>query len=131
MLFTLGANTVDVDVDATRAMYEKRIEIYRNCSCPSCRNYQSRLARISPAAKSFFTSMGVIPDKAEEAWAYLPGTEQGTQQYTCRFPLVYGNADIRDGEGFTKVEDGLMAGFRLVDGKAVLVVDWTLRWLCF
>lgn len=129
MLFTLGDNMADVDVEATKKLYTERIEAYRLCYCSSCRNYQERIRRISPTAARFFASLGVVPDKAEEVWAYLPGKAPFTQQYSCVFPLVCNSAQINSHQSYTEIEEGLLAGFELIEGEAVLVVDWTLRWV--
>ncbi len=129
LLFQLGENSVDVDVSATRALYRQRNDIYKLCYCPSCRNYEESMRRLDKSTAAFFRKMGVAPERPEEAWAYLPGEEQGTQHYWCLFPLVQSFADIKTPQSFQRIEDGLLAGFEERDGQVYLVLDWVLNWV--
>ncbi len=129
MFFTLGENSVDIDVKATEEIYEDRIEAFRQCFCSSCRNYQERIRRIDAKLAMFFSSLGVDPAKPDVVWAYLPGEQPATQQYACIFPLVYTDAQIMTERSLVEIEPGLLAGFELREGKAVLALDWTMRWV--
>ena len=128
MFFNLGKNSAHVDVEATKALYKDRNHINTNCCCPSCRNYVEKIRRTDKPIARFFSEIGVDPVKAESVWAYLPGDIPFTQRYHCVFPIVCTQYKIKEEDNFASITEGFMAGFAEDEGKAFLVVDWTLPW---
>ena len=129
VVFNLGKNSAEVDVEATKALYKDRSYVNTKCCCPSCRNYVEKIRCTDKPVARFFSGIGVDPVKAESVWAYLPGDAPFTQRYHCVFPIVCTQYKIKDEESFSVITDGFSVSFREEEGKLFLVADWTLPWI--
>ena len=88
MLFDFGDFRVDIDVESTKAFYVKHGKtVLEDCGCVSCRNYYEAISKASDKVKSFFSSIGVDPQKSPEAtWWYT--NKNGIANYSIIFHLV-------------------------------------------
>lgn len=88
MIFEFGKFCVDVDVERTRAFYDKHGKtVIEDCGCVNCRNYYESILTVSDKVTTFFRSLGIDPRKSPEAtWWYTD--ENGVAYYTICFHLV-------------------------------------------
>lgn len=128
MLFSLGGNTVDVDIEKTEELYKRLPYVWCQCQCPACRNFEERVTAMRVDRFKPFREMGVDLLKCQYLWAYEPGDKPSTQKYCVRYPLVCKAVDFEDGRGWELFEKELLACFALEDNEICLVLDWTLKW---
>lgn len=128
MLFSLGGNTVDVDIEKTKAIYEKLPYIWQRCQCPACRNLEERFAKMDSEKYSGFKEMGVDIEKCVFAWPYEPGKRPFTQRYILRYPLVCTEVETACPNSLEEAGKELSAGFAAIDGGVFLVLDCELKW---
>ena len=88
MIFEFGKFCVDVDVERTRAFYDKHGKtVIEDCGCVNCRNYYESILTVSDKVTTFFRSLGIDPRKSPEVtWWYTD--ENGVAYYTICFHLV-------------------------------------------
>lgn len=68
MIFEFGSYRIDVDVEKTRAFYERAAAITEGCKCSGCRNYEAWAKSLSEEPKGIMEKMGVRPEKPAEAF---------------------------------------------------------------
>lgn len=88
MLFDFGKFRVDVDVESTKAFYLMHGKtVLEDCGCVNCRNYYEAISQVSDKVKSFFSSIGIDPQKSPEAtWWYTDGNR--VAYYSLTFHVV-------------------------------------------
>ncbi|MBQ2957410.1 MAG: hypothetical protein IJE08_13215 [Clostridia bacterium] len=68
MIFCFGSYRIDVDVEKTRAFYDRAATITEGCKCSGCRNYEAWAKSLSEEPKGIMGEMGVRPEKPAEAF---------------------------------------------------------------
>ena len=131
MIIDCGNFRLDVDVDSTKAFYDMHGKIVlEDCGCVNCRNYYEAISKVSDKVKSFFSSIGIDPQKSPEV-TYWDTNEDGMAYYSIIFHIV-GTIihavdiykPIGDGayqlinESFYEIDKNFKVGFT---SKAVLV----------
>lgn len=84
MIFTFGPYTLDIDVERTRALYDRPdVEVTsEQCTCAGCQNYDKAILRAPTAVLDFFRSLGIDPRKPAEIFDVMGGLdEDGTVYY--------------------------------------------------
>lgn len=66
MRLIFGQFILDVDVERTRACYEKDPGI--GCGCSGCRNYAQAAAAFPEELRNFFHTLGIAPEKPAEVY---------------------------------------------------------------
>lgn len=128
MLFEFGENTVDIDIEKTKALYDKLPYVWQQCCCSACRNFEEQLYSMKGERFKLFHEMGINLAKCQYLWAYEPGTKPSTQRYSLRYPLVGSMVrPVCEGE-WCAVEKGMLARFDLVEEEICLVLDWEIKW---
>ena len=84
MIFKLSNYTLDIDVERTRAFYE-RADIpttSEQCGCADCRNFDKAILKASASVVNFLRSLGIDPQKPAEIFNVTGEREQeGTIWY--------------------------------------------------
>ena len=88
MRISIGNNTVDVDVAATKAAYAKfSIPGPEECGCSYCRNWVSQRTKTYPAAvKNLLQRMGIKAGYETEIWE-VP-SEDNRHYYSGWYPFI-------------------------------------------
>ncbi len=75
MLFTFGPYTLDIDVERTRAFYDRSdVKITsEQCTCAGCQNYDKAILQAPAAVLDFFQSLGIDPRKPAEVFSVMGG----------------------------------------------------------
>ncbi len=128
MLFSLADNTIDIDIEKTKALYKKLPFIWQQCCCAACRNFEEHLVGIEPHRYLLFEEMGVVLLKSGYSWPYEPGDIPSTQKYCVRYPLVAEKLVLADNDKWERIDSGLLARFAETDKGIVLELDWTIKW---
>lgn len=88
MVFEFGKFIIDIDVEATRAYYDKHgVSVLEDCGCINCRNFYAVMSNPSDKVRNFFDSLGVDPLESPEATGY-PYLESGLVYYNIVYHLV-------------------------------------------
>ena len=101
MILQFGKNKIEVDVEKTRAYYEKELLVSETCSCELCRNFVMAAESFSENVKNFFDSLGIDPRKVQEVFS---GDEDGrkTVRYSGFTPfcgrVLDGGSSVRERE---------------------------------
>jgi len=66
VIFEVGPYRIDIDVEKTRAFYERAAKITENCRCSGCRNYEAWAEKLSEEPKGVMEKMGVCSEKPAE-----------------------------------------------------------------
>lgn len=128
MLFELAGNTVDIDIEKTKAMYIKLPYVWQQCICSACRNFEERLSAMKGERFKLFHEMGINLAKCQYLWAYEPGEKPSTQKYCLRYPLAGKAVELDENSGWETIEKGLLARFAVFEGELSLILDWELKW---
>ena len=88
MIFDFGNFRLDINVEATKAFYSKsRKTVLEDCGCVNCRNYYEAISKVSDKVKSFFSSLGIDPQKSPEA-TWWDTNEDGIAHYSIIFHVA-------------------------------------------
>lgn len=68
MIFEFGAYRLEIDVEKTKAFYDRAPMVTEGCKCPGCRNYEAWAENLSEAPKGVMEEMGVSPEKPAEVF---------------------------------------------------------------
>lgn len=68
MIFHIGENIVDIDVEMTKKFYQQAIKIADECQCQGCRNYDIAVDFLPKAVRDFFDMIGVDMKKPAEVY---------------------------------------------------------------
>ena len=84
MVFRLGNYTLDIDVEKTRAFYD-RPDIFtagKVCECIDCQNFDKAILTSSDTVLDFLRSLGIDPQKPTEIYNVIGDLEEaGTVWY--------------------------------------------------
>lgn len=81
MQFSFGDIFLEVDVEKTKAFYQKAEKITEGCQCSGCRNYEQAASVFPDEVKLFFRNLGIAPDKAAEVYVNCPEDDGKTVYY--------------------------------------------------
>lgn len=70
MVFTLGKNIIDIDIERTKAFYSSAKIVTDGCTCIGCRNYVKAVDYFPQKVKELFTELRVDLKKAAELCTY-------------------------------------------------------------
>lgn len=84
---TLGAWTVEVDIERTKEFYDKYHFITEDCECVYCANYVKACDKFPQDIKDLFSSLGIDPRKEGEISHYIENTD-GTHLYGAFYHVV-------------------------------------------
>ena len=88
MIFDFGNFRLDIDVESTKAFYDIHGKtVLEDCGCVNCRNYYEAISKVSDKVKSFFSSLGIDPQKSPEA-TWFDTNEDGIAYYSIIFHVV-------------------------------------------
>lgn len=88
MIFEYGSFCVDIDVELTKAFYDKSAKtVIEDCGCVNCRNYYEAILNTSDKVLSFFKSLGIDPQKSPEAICWDTDKNRSAH-YSIIFHLV-------------------------------------------
>ena len=88
MIFDFGDFRLDIDVESTKAFYSKHGKtVLENCGCLNCRNYYKAISKVSDKVKSFFSSIGIDPQKSPEA-TWWNTDDNGRAYYSIIFHVA-------------------------------------------
>jgi len=88
MFFEFGNFCIDVDVERTKEFYDKHAKtVIEDCGCVNCRNYYEAILSTSDKVKSFFSSLGIEPQKSPEA-TWWNTDENCIAYYSLYFHIV-------------------------------------------
>ncbi|MCM3359673.1 hypothetical protein [Psychrobacillus sp. MER TA 171] len=87
--FNINGNIVNVDVQKTKALYEKLplISDKEHCGCPECVYYTKVIVHTSPAIQLFFEQFGIDPRKEAEVWRACEN-DNGTYYYIADYHFI-------------------------------------------
>lgn len=68
MIFEFGSYRLDIDVEKTRAFYNRAAKVTDGCRCPGCRNYEAWSDSLLEEPKGVMEKMGVRLEKPAEAF---------------------------------------------------------------
>lgn len=77
--FTFGAYRLLVDVEATRAWYDRCGDATGGCDCAYCRNYAEAVGGLPPEVGAFLAPLGLDLHKPGDATEYGPA--EGGRRY--------------------------------------------------
>ena len=116
--FRLGNYRLAVDIEATRAYYEKNKGPWITCECAGCRNFAQAVKDLPEAVKEFFGTLGLDPEKPGEL-CYYQGTEHalsGGGWYHLAGTVLEGSSQPGDYAGFPAgwydLAEGFSVGFK-------------------
>ena len=88
MIYEFGKFKVDVDIEATKAFYDRHAKtVLEDCGCINCRNYYEAISKTSDQVQNFFRTLGIDPQKSPEA-AWFNTDEKGMAYYWIIFHVV-------------------------------------------
>lgn len=88
MIFEFGDFQLDIDVESTKEFYSKHGKtVLEDCGCINCQNYYEAISKVSDKVKSFFSSLGIDPQKSPEA-TWWDTNEDGIAYYSILFYAV-------------------------------------------
>ena len=70
--FVFGPYRLEVDVEATRAWYDRYGDATGGCDCAYCRNYAAAVETLPPEVAAFLRPLGLDPHKPGDATEYGP-----------------------------------------------------------
>ena len=110
MIIDFGNFRLDVDVDSTKEFYDMHGKtVLEDCGCVNCRNYYEAISKVSDKVESFFSSIGIDPQKSPEA-TWLTTNEDGIAYYHIIFHVV--GTIIQSVDIYKPVEDN---GYQLIN----------------
>ena len=123
MVFAFGGIVLDIDVKKTRALYERLAPVTAGCSCSGCRNYERAAADFPPEVRTFFSDLGIDPEKACEVISWF-AEDGGRSMYYGGFYHLCGsivsgedcwtdsdNISIPNQAGYFTITNGYSVGF--------------------
>lgn len=92
MIFNFGPYTIDIDVERTRAFYDRDdIKVTSDqCTCAGCQNYDKAILHAPAVVPDFFQSLGIDPRKPAECFDMMGGPDEDVTIYYNGFYHVCG-----------------------------------------
>ena len=109
MLFQFADYVLDIDVERTRAFYERPDvpTISAQCDCDYCQNYDKAIGKASASVRDLLHSLGINPRKPAEVYSVTGELEeQGTVWYNGWYHVCGTIVDSPETVQVTKGADG-------------------------
>lgn len=132
MLLSVGGNTIDVDIEATKNLYKYIYYIWQDCSCPICRHFVEKVESCSPQTLRFLTEFGINPYKSVGVWPYEPGEEVHSQRFMAIYPINCVPVVLKENLDdcvFEQIDTGLYIAIAKYENGLAIKVDWELPWM--
>lgn len=99
MIFAFGSFKIDVDVEATRAFYDRAPSLIVPCACNGCRNFQLAIRQTPDEVQRFFSDLGADIASPAETWIWdVVPDESGTHLWYGGFYNLCGEILAGDGQ---------------------------------
>lgn len=118
MLFHLADFIIDVDVERTRAFYERSDvpSTSQGCTCPGCQNFDKAILTAPASVTDFLHSLGIDPRKPVETYSVTGEREaDGTVWYQGWYH-VCGKVIKNSGNVQVRMDDNC---------REIVTYDWT------
>lgn len=103
MTLKFGQYEIDVDIEKTKAFYEKAKLVSKECSCDGCQNFEKAVDVLPEAVRVFFIKLGIDMKKPAECYVYNTN-EDGSLSYggfyhVCGTILSGNSSWVKSGQG--------------------------------
>ena len=105
--FVFGPYRLEVDVEATRAWYDRYGDATGGCDCAYCRNYAAAVGGLPPEVAAFLRPLGLSLLRPGEIDEY--GPRQGGRWYQPMWHIA--GRLLETGEEKLSIAPGVTAGF--------------------
>ena len=105
--FVFGPYRLEVDVEATRAWYDRYGDATGGCDCAYCRNYAAAVGTLPPEVETFLEPLGLSLHRPGDIGEY--GPRLGGRWYQPVWHIA--GRLLETGEGELPIAPGVSAGF--------------------